>query len=134
LYKSSSNAELHYSSTAPPEAFEIPLDDESPDESLIKKHPPKRLKRLEETSSNTPSLEELEEKLATAEMRRQLFLASRVQKTTTVEYSELEENFHVPSVIEEEDESEEADENGSTNTVEVNPEKEEQRNETCKNG
>ncbi|XP_053686072.1 uncharacterized protein LOC128735614 [Sabethes cyaneus] len=119
--------------TAPPEAFEIPLDDDNP-ESLIKKHPPKRLKRLEEQTSDPPSIEDLEEKLATAEIRRQQFLASRVQKTTTLEHSELEENFYVPSVIEEEDETEEADGNGATDLTEVSVEKEEQRNETCKNG
>uniref|UniRef100_A0A182YF83 Uncharacterized protein n=1 Tax=Anopheles stephensi TaxID=30069 RepID=A0A182YF83_ANOST len=65
-----------------PEAFEIPLGDTETPESLIRKHPPRRLKRLEEQSSSTPSMEELEEKLATAETRRQQFLANRSQKTT----------------------------------------------------
>ncbi|XP_058125173.1 uncharacterized protein LOC131285461 [Anopheles ziemanni] len=66
-----------------PEAFEIPLDDDGENAgSLIKKHPPKRLKRLEEQSSSSPSIEDLEEKLATAEIRRQQFLANRSQKTT----------------------------------------------------
>uniref|UniRef100_A0A182M441 Uncharacterized protein n=1 Tax=Anopheles culicifacies TaxID=139723 RepID=A0A182M441_9DIPT len=65
-----------------PEAFEIPLGDTENPDSLIKKHPPRRLKRLEEQSSSTPSIEDLEEKLATAESRRQQFLANRSQKTT----------------------------------------------------
>uniref|UniRef100_A0A0E4C798 Uncharacterized protein n=3 Tax=gambiae species complex TaxID=44542 RepID=A0A0E4C798_ANOGA len=65
-----------------PEAFEIPLGDSEHPDSLIKKHPPRRLKRLEEQSSTTPSIEDLEEKLATAETRRQQFLANRSQKTT----------------------------------------------------
>uniref|UniRef100_A0A182P9N6 Uncharacterized protein n=1 Tax=Anopheles epiroticus TaxID=199890 RepID=A0A182P9N6_9DIPT len=67
---------------ARPEAFEIPLGDAEHPDSLIKKHPPRRLKRLEEQSSTTPSIEDLEEKLATAETRRQQFLANRSQKTT----------------------------------------------------
>ncbi|XP_058065758.1 uncharacterized protein LOC131215387 [Anopheles bellator] len=65
-----------------PEAFEVPIGDPANPDSVIKKHPPKRLKRLEEQSSSTNSLEELEEKLATAEIRRQQFLANRSQKTT----------------------------------------------------
>uniref|UniRef100_A0A182QZ75 Uncharacterized protein n=1 Tax=Anopheles farauti TaxID=69004 RepID=A0A182QZ75_9DIPT len=65
-----------------PEAFEIPLGDADSPDSLIKKHPPRRLKRLEEQPSTTPSMEDLEEKLATAETRRQQFLANRSQKTT----------------------------------------------------
>ncbi|XP_052873298.1 uncharacterized protein LOC128278608 [Anopheles cruzii] len=65
-----------------PEAFEVPLGDPENPDGIIKKHPPKRLKRLEEQSSSTNSLEDLEEKLATAEIRRQQFLANRSQKTT----------------------------------------------------
>uniref|UniRef100_A0A182MY93 Uncharacterized protein n=1 Tax=Anopheles dirus TaxID=7168 RepID=A0A182MY93_9DIPT len=65
-----------------PEAFEIPLGDADNPDSLIKKHPPRRLKRLEEQPSTTTSMEDLEEKLATAETRRQQFLANRSQKTT----------------------------------------------------
>ncbi|XP_055629927.1 uncharacterized protein LOC129770841 [Toxorhynchites rutilus septentrionalis] len=94
----------------PPEAFEIPLDVDNP-ESLIKKHPPKRLKRLEERPTTPKSIEDLEEKLATAEMRRQQFLASRCNKTTTIEKAENGENADV-NVIKEEDEGEgEEDEN-----------------------
>ncbi|XP_055705762.1 uncharacterized protein LOC129803329 [Phlebotomus papatasi] len=63
--------------TYPPStAFEIPLDDD--DSSLVKKHPPKRLRRLEETPSTPPSIEELQEKLANAELRRQLILQQKV--------------------------------------------------------
>lgn len=54
-------------STAPGEAFEVPLDD--PD-SIIKKHPPKRLQRLVDAPSTETTIEELEEKLANAEIRR----------------------------------------------------------------
>ncbi|XP_050095135.1 uncharacterized protein LOC126577508 [Anopheles aquasalis] len=65
-----------------PEAFEIPLGEEGDTGSLIKKHPPKRLKRLEEQPSTASSIEDLEEKLATAEIRRQQFLANRSRQTT----------------------------------------------------
>ncbi|XP_035785827.1 uncharacterized protein LOC118463388 [Anopheles albimanus] len=65
-----------------PEAFEIPLAEEGDAGSLIKKHPPKRLKRLEEQPSTASSIEDLEEKLATAEIRRQQFLANRSRQTT----------------------------------------------------
>ncbi|GAB0090038.1 hypothetical protein DMENIID0001_046920 [Sergentomyia squamirostris] len=64
--------------TYPPStAFEIRLDDEE-DGSLVKKHPPKRLRRLEETPSTPPSIEELQEKLANAEIRRQQILQQKV--------------------------------------------------------
>ncbi|XP_058460127.1 uncharacterized protein LOC131435885 [Malaya genurostris] len=100
----------------PPEAFEISLDDEN-SESIIKKHPPKRLKRLQEQISDPPSIEDLEEKLATAEMRRQQFLASRIQKTTIYGRADIVENGNLHSVIVEEDETEETDEEDGT----VNP-------------
>lgn len=55
---------------APPEAFEIPVVPD--EESIIKKHPPKRLQKLLEDRPQTPStIEDLEEKLAKAEIRRQ---------------------------------------------------------------
>lgn len=57
--------------TAPPEAFEVAFEGDS-DESIIKKHPPKRLlQRLVETPNpSPPTIEDLEEKLANAEIRR----------------------------------------------------------------
>jgi hypothetical protein len=59
--------------SAPSEAFEIPIaeNDDDNQSSLIKKHPPKRLKRLEELQPQPQTIEGLEEKLATAEVRRQ---------------------------------------------------------------
>lgn len=54
--------------TAPGEAFEVPLEDESG--SIIKKHPPKRLQRLVDAPETQTTIEELEEKLANAEIRR----------------------------------------------------------------
>jgi hypothetical protein len=58
-------------SVAPSEAFEIPIAevDEDKQSSLIKKHPPKRLKRLEELQPQPPTIEGLEEKLATGELK-----------------------------------------------------------------
>ncbi|KAL9703827.1 hypothetical protein quinque_007345 [Culex quinquefasciatus] len=87
----------------PSEAFEVPLDDADNADSLIRKHPPKRLQRLEEPPGNPPTIDELEEKLTTAEMRRQQFLASRSQKTLTLDKTGQEENGDV-DVIKEEDE------------------------------
>ncbi|XP_058829297.1 uncharacterized protein LOC131688792 [Topomyia yanbarensis] len=114
----------------PPEAFEIPLDDENP-ESLIKKHPPKRLKRLEEQTSDPPSIEDLEEKLATAEMRRQQFLASRVPKpSSTLDSVDIAENGNLHSVIVEEDETEEADDEDNKSS----PAREVKRDESSENG
>lgn len=54
----------------PSEAFEIPLDES--DNGLIKRHPPKRFQKLEMEAQDTepPTIEELEEKLANAELRR----------------------------------------------------------------
>lgn len=54
----------------PSEAFEIPLDDNG--NGLIKRHPPKRFQKLEVEAqeSEPPTIEELEEKLANAELRR----------------------------------------------------------------
>ncbi|XP_038111707.1 uncharacterized protein LOC6040288 isoform X2 [Culex quinquefasciatus] len=88
---------------SPSEAFEVPLDDADNADSLIRKHPPKRLQRLEEQPGSPPTIDELEEKLATAEMRRQQFLASRSQKTLTLDKTGQEENGDV-DVIKEEDE------------------------------
>lgn len=65
--------------SAPAEAFEVPLDDDDEtgtgdastgSSSIIKRHPPKRLlQRLVEPSYNQ-TIEDLEEKLANAELRR----------------------------------------------------------------
>lgn len=57
--------------SAPSEEFDIPFDDNGTN-GLIKRHPPKRLQRLEEQSNSLapPTIEDLEEKLATAELRR----------------------------------------------------------------
>lgn len=52
-------------------AFVIPFEDEPSEESIIKKHPPKRLQRLEENAGPLPTLEEITEKQAVVEMRRQ---------------------------------------------------------------
>lgn len=56
---------------APGTAFTISFDDNTDD--LVQKNPPKRLQRLEtnRSLSSSSNIEELEEKLATAETRRQ---------------------------------------------------------------
>ncbi|XP_050067558.1 uncharacterized protein LOC126556343 [Anopheles maculipalpis] len=97
-----------------PEAFEIPLGDSDNPESLIKKHPPRRLKRLEEQSSSTPSIEDLEEKLATAESRRQQFLANRSQKTT-FDKASLDATDNDASTIPEEGEDDRSTDGTRTN-------------------
>lgn len=48
-------------------------------ESIIKKHPPKRLQRLTETTVQPTTIEGLEEKLVKAEIRRQKFLQQRIE-------------------------------------------------------
>uniref|UniRef100_A0A182ITJ3 Uncharacterized protein n=2 Tax=Anopheles atroparvus TaxID=41427 RepID=A0A182ITJ3_ANOAO len=100
-----------------PEAFEIPLDDEENAGSLIKKHPPKRLKRLEEQPSTSPSIEDLEEKLATAEIRRQQFLANRSQKTT-FDKGSLDATENDASTIPEEGEDDRSGPDGDEHTLE----------------
>ncbi|XP_075227583.1 uncharacterized protein LOC142328025 [Lycorma delicatula] len=63
-------------------AFEVPLHDDSEDNnssSLIKKHPPKRLQRLEDQQITPLTHELLDEKQAEAEQRRQQILSQRVQ-------------------------------------------------------
>ncbi|KAJ6645662.1 hypothetical protein Bhyg_00869 [Pseudolycoriella hygida] len=60
----------------PAEAFEVPLEEDS--DSIIKKHPPKRLQRLVDAPIIQTTIEELEEKLANAEVRRNQFLMERV--------------------------------------------------------
>lgn len=72
-------------SPAPAEAFEIPLDNivgsaDTSEGSIIKRHPPKRLlQRLAEPASNQTqtTIEDLEEKLANAEVRRNKVYSQR---------------------------------------------------------
>lgn len=53
-------------------SFEIAFENENTDDSIIKKHPPKRFQKLEEQqTSPSVSLEKLQEKLDEAEIRRQ---------------------------------------------------------------
>ncbi|EEZ99041.1 uncharacterized protein LOC103315035 [Tribolium castaneum] len=60
-------------------SFEIAFQDEG-EESIIRKHPPKRFQRLEEQqTSPTTTLVKLQEKLDEAEIRRQQILQQRVQ-------------------------------------------------------
>lgn len=51
-------------------AFEVPLHDPADEDSLIRKHPPRRLQRLEEQPVSPPTLQELQDKLAEAQQRR----------------------------------------------------------------
>ncbi|XP_056636849.1 uncharacterized protein LOC130445305 [Diorhabda sublineata] len=61
-------------------SFEIAFEEEDNDDSIVKKHPPKRiLERLEEPSTSPVTLEKLQEKLDEAETRRQQILAQRIQ-------------------------------------------------------
>ncbi|CAH0552845.1 unnamed protein product [Brassicogethes aeneus] len=60
-------------------SFEIAFDKEEKDESIIKKHPPKRFQKLEGQISPNSTLNKLQEKLEEAEIRRQQILAQRVQ-------------------------------------------------------
>ncbi|XP_028135697.1 uncharacterized protein LOC114330540 [Diabrotica virgifera virgifera] len=61
-------------------SFEIAFEDDDTDESIVKKHPPKRiLERLEDPHSSPVTLEKLQEKLDEAEIRRQQILAQRIQ-------------------------------------------------------
>ncbi|RZC35126.1 uncharacterized protein BDFB_008844 [Asbolus verrucosus] len=60
-------------------SFEIAFQEEG-EESIIKKHPPKRFQRLDEQqTSPTVTLVKLQEKLDEAEIRRQQILQQRVQ-------------------------------------------------------
>ncbi|CAH0767651.1 unnamed protein product [Bemisia tabaci] len=60
-----------------PVAFEVPL--EEGEESLVKKHPPKRLQRLEDQQSPNITAKDIESKLAEAEQRRLQILNQRIQ-------------------------------------------------------
>lgn len=62
-------------------AFDVPLDNVPGSASIVKRHPPRRLQRLEEQQQQlTPlSLQELQEKQQEAENRRLQFLQMRAQ-------------------------------------------------------
>lgn len=73
---------LHFNYKAPGEAFDVPLEAEG-DESIIKKHPPKRIQKLLDERPATPqTIESLEAKLANAQMRRQKILLDRINTVT----------------------------------------------------
>ncbi|XP_014273310.1 uncharacterized protein [Halyomorpha halys] len=59
-------------------AFEVPLHDDEED-NVIKKHPPKRLQRLEDQQLPPLTHEALDEKQAEAEQRRLQILNQRIQ-------------------------------------------------------
>ncbi|KAJ8931436.1 hypothetical protein NQ314_015653 [Rhamnusium bicolor] len=82
-------------------SFEIAFDEEKVEESIIKKHPPKRFQRLEEPPTSPITLDKLQEKLEEAEIRRQQILAQRVQ---SAKYrNQLKKQSSVGSNPEEED-------------------------------
>ncbi|XP_044757533.1 uncharacterized protein LOC123315762 [Coccinella septempunctata] len=59
-------------------AFDLAFEDDT-EESIIKKHPPKRFQMVESQQGSPVTLEKLQEKLEEAEMRRQQILSQRVQ-------------------------------------------------------
>ncbi|KAL4143837.1 hypothetical protein QTP88_006101 [Uroleucon formosanum] len=65
-----------------PVAFSVPLTEE--EESVVKKHPPKRLRMLEGQQSPPLTHEMLLEKLADAENRRQQILSQRIESAKTL--------------------------------------------------
>ncbi|XKL61629.1 hypothetical protein PGB90_001462 [Kerria lacca] len=67
-----------------PVAFVVPLNDT--DESLVKKHPPKRFQRLEEQQISPPVITHkmLQDKLAEAEQRRLQILNERIESAKTL--------------------------------------------------
>lgn len=62
-------------------AFEVPLHDPADEDSLIRKHPPRRLQRLEEQPVSPPTLQELQDKLAEAQQRRLQVALPRLHDT-----------------------------------------------------
>ena len=62
----------------------VSLSGETTDESIIKSHPPKRLQRLLETPTTPSTIEDLEEKLANAEVRRNQVIRSRTRFNTRI--------------------------------------------------
>ncbi|XP_027844223.2 uncharacterized protein LOC114124962 isoform X1 [Aphis gossypii] len=65
-----------------PIAFSVPLTEE--EESVVKKHPPKRLRMLEGQQSPPLTHEMLLEKMADAENRRQQILSQRIESAKTL--------------------------------------------------
>lgn len=65
--------------SAPPLAFEVPVHEN--EESIIKKHPPKRLRRLEEQQQDPKDLTHqlIDEKQSVAEARRKEILDQRIR-------------------------------------------------------
>ncbi|XP_076314841.1 uncharacterized protein LOC143227262 [Tachypleus tridentatus] len=61
----------------PPVAFEVPLEEES----IIKRHPPKRLQRLEELQQKVLTVDEIEEKQKKALERREEVLQERIRSS-----------------------------------------------------
>lgn len=59
-------------------AFELAFEEDN-EESIIKKHPPKRFQLIESQQTSPVTLEKLQEKLEEAELRRQQILSQRVQ-------------------------------------------------------
>ncbi|XP_050442569.1 uncharacterized protein CCDC198-like isoform X2 [Adelges cooleyi] len=66
----------------PAVAFNVPLSEE--EESVVKKHPPKRLRMLEEQNSPPLTHEMLLEKLAEADQRRLQILNQRIESAKTL--------------------------------------------------
>ncbi|UYV74464.1 mig-6 [Cordylochernes scorpioides] len=62
-----------------PVAFEVTLDDQA--ESIVKKHPPKRIQQRLEDQTPAVTAQELEEKLQRAEERRQEILQERIRSS-----------------------------------------------------
>ncbi|VVC37671.1 Protein of unknown function DUF4619 [Cinara cedri] len=66
-----------------PIAFSVPLTED--EESLVKKHPPKRLRMMQEGPQSPPLTHEmLLEKLAEADQRRQQILSQRIESAKTL--------------------------------------------------
>ncbi|CAH1173732.1 unnamed protein product [Phaedon cochleariae] len=66
-------------------SFEIAFEEGESEESIVKKHPPRRiLERLEEPPSSPVTLDKLQEKLDEAEIRRQQILAQRVHSAKKI--------------------------------------------------
>ncbi|XP_067143058.1 stathmin domain-containing protein 1 [Centruroides vittatus] len=62
-----------------PVAFEIPMEE---NESVVKKHPPKRLQKLEEQAQQSSiKIADIEEKQQKAEERRQEILQERIRSS-----------------------------------------------------